>query len=493
MTARCVRTFALVVLLLACARSGVAVSGPAGPASTTEMKPRAFLPLVSQSTPLPIPTDCFRWNNQVPLQDAVDQHTCVVLQPGLWITRRQITLPAGHSLLGSGRNVSILQAAAPWIGNGGANLSEAVIHNNGQPGVSVKYLTVDANYLANDGIGASGRDMTITAVTVQLARCDGIAIAAAGWIIRDSVIQGNGAQCHTGVPGSGIYVIRQEYDAGVYSPQILNNDLHDNSGPAIDIDQVRGGLISGNTIRANAAWAAISLNASGWTVVNNDISHPLSADPTHPNHPECAVKHANNLPAGISICRQPGADAAMAVQHNTISDNRIAAGHGIRLLGADEINSTWLPRFNTIRSNDLSGSQIGCLDDFEPGPGSVGANVWAGNSCASQPVYLWRLCPNSVSNATVAGWQLGVAQPPVVQAQIDAFDANRLDGGAFVPGDWLPASSLVATNFDPTGTGTTTWADYPVTTVVRSGSWGLFRVTNAFTAPTPGACLLVFP
>lgn len=101
----------------------------------------------------------------------------------------------------------------------------------------------------------------------------------------------------------------------------------------------------------------------------------------------------------------------------------------MRLLGADETDPTWLPRFNTIRSNELSGSQIGCLDDFEPRLGPMGANVWADNSCASQPVYLWRLCPNSVSNATAASWQLGVAQPSVVQAQIDAFDANCWDGG----------------------------------------------------------------
>ena len=493
MIVRYVRAFALAVLLLACSGSEMADSGAPEPTAAAAMRPRAYLPLVSQSPPLPIPADCFRWTDQVPLQDAIDQHACVVLQPGLWTTRRQITLPAGHSLLGSGMSVSILQAAAPWIGNGVDNLSEAVIHNNGQPGVVVKYLTVDANYLASDGIGASGRDTTITAVTVRHARCDGIAIAAAGWTVQDSIIQGNGAQCHTGVPGSGIYVKRQEYDVGDYSPQILNNNLHDNSGPAIDIDQVQGGLISGNTLRANAAWAAISLNASHWTIVDNDISHPLSADPVHPNHPECAVKYANSLAAGISVCRQPGADAALLVQYNTISGNRIAAGHGVRLMGADEADPTWIPRFNTIYGNDLSGSLVGCLDDFEPGLGLVGANVWADNSCASQPVYLWRLCPNSVSSATVAGWQLGVAQPSAVQAQIDAFNAYRLDGGAFAPGDWLPAGALVATSFDPAGTGSITWASYPVATVVRSGSWGLFRVTSAFAAPTPGACLLVFP
>ena len=176
MIVRYVRAFALAVLLLACGGSEMADSGAPEPIAAAAMGPRAYLPFVSQSAPLPIPADCFRWANQIPLQTAVDQHACVVLEPGLWTTRRQITLSAGHSLLGSGMGVSILQAAAPWIGNGGDNLSEAVIHNNGRPGVIVKYLTVDANYLASDGIGASGRDMTITAVTVRHARCDGIAI-----------------------------------------------------------------------------------------------------------------------------------------------------------------------------------------------------------------------------------------------------------------------------------------------------------------------------
>lgn len=81
----------------------------------------------------------------------------------------------------------------------------------------------------------------------------------------------------------------------------------------------------------------------------------------------------------------------------------------------------------------------------------------------------------------------------MVQAQIDAFNANRLDGGAFAAGDLLPAGALIATNFDPLGSGAVGWEDYPIETVVRSGSWGIFRAISAYIAPQPGACLLVFP
>ena len=126
--------------------------------------------------------------------------------------------------------------------------------------------------------------------------------------------------------------------------------------------------------------------------------------------------------------------------------------HGIRLIGDDESNPTWVPKFSTIEDNDLSGSIVGCIDDFEPGQNQPGMNTWTGNNCAgtlnSPPVYLWRLCPNSVSNPTVAGWEMGVAEPSAVQARISEFDANRKDGGEFSPGNlfrpapWWPPTSI---------------------------------------------------
>ena len=166
-------------------------------------------------------------------------------------------------------------------------------------------------------------------------------------------------------------------------------------------------------------------------------------------------------------------------------------------MGDDETDPTWIPRFNTLQGNDLAGSVVGCLDDFDLEQGLDGMNVWASNNCDgtinSPPVYLWRLCPNSVSHATATSWQLGVAQPNLVQEQIDEFNSNRPDGGAFATGSHIPAGTLVATNFDPSGSGVTTWEKYPVSTVVRSRSWGIFQVLDSFLAPTPGACLLVFP
>lgn len=458
-----------------------------------ELSPRAYLPLVVAGKGTP----CFRWYGQIALQDAVNQYPCVEIQAGTWTTTVQISMPASHVLSGQGMDRTILKAVEPWIGNGQNSDSEAVIHNNGQPDVVIRNLTIDANNTSTDGIGAHGRNMTIDSVRVKNAKCDGIAVAAAGWVVQNSLIESNGLVCPTGLPGGGIYVIRQEYDDGIYSPKILKNHVLGNGGPAIDIDGVHGGLISGNIIRDNRAWAAISLNAGRWTISDNDISHPQGADPTHRNHPECSVKHANNLSAGISVCHQIEQSWVAGVQNNVIASNRISAGHGIRLMGADETYPEWIPRFNIVKGNDLTGSIVGCIDDFEPGQNLGGLNLWEDNNCTGNPntppVYLWRLCPNSVSSATVASWQLGEAAPSVVQAQIDAFNANRLDGGAFAPGDLLPAGALVATDFDPSNSGAVGWEDYPVETVVRSGSWGLFRAVTAYTAPQPGACLLVFP
>lgn len=329
----------------------------------SELSPRAYLPLVVAGKGTP----CFRWHGQITLQDAVNQNPCVEIQAGTWSITVQISMPAGHTLAGQGMGATTLKAVQPWIGNGQALGTEAVVHNNGQPDVVIKNLTIDANNTATAGIGAHGRNMTVDSVTVKGAKCNGIAIAAAGWVVQNSLIQGNGFVCPVEPPGSGIYIIRQEYDEGIYSPKILNNRLLDNGGPAIDIDGVQGGLISDNTIRDNRAWAAISLNASGWTIVDNDISHPQSADPLHRNHPECSVKHANNLSTGMSVCYQSHYGSTVQVRENIISGNRISAGHGIRLMGADEIHPEWIPRFNTVRDNDLAGSVVGCIDDFEPG------------------------------------------------------------------------------------------------------------------------------
>ena len=82
--------------------------------------------------------------------------------------------PQGIACLGYGAGVSTLQAVAPWIGNGGPNDAEAVVHNNGQPGVAVKSLTIDANNLSTFGIGAHGQNMMVDSVMVKNAKCDGI-------------------------------------------------------------------------------------------------------------------------------------------------------------------------------------------------------------------------------------------------------------------------------------------------------------------------------
>jgi len=331
-------------------------------------------------------SSCYAWEGQVPLQTAVNDNICVLLRSGTWTTNEQIEIPSDHRLIGEGIGVTVLKAEAPWIGNGVDSTVEAVVHNNGSQNVTIANFTVDANNLSTFGIGSSG--ITINSVQIKNAKCDGIAISGVGVVIRQSIVEDNGKGCVNPmellVPGSGIYAAKSTTDTvpAYYSPTITGNTIRNNGGPGVDIDRVWGGTFSNNTVQDNQAWAAVSIYAAGyWTIENNTIYHPPSADPTHPKHLRCMGGSSGSHSAALSICQDTGDTDQMAIYHS-IRNNRIAGWYGIRLIGNDEANLSWVPQFSTIQGNNVYGSYVGCADDHQVGQGSNnGDNVWTNNNC----------------------------------------------------------------------------------------------------------------
>lgn len=330
--------------------------------------------------------NCYLWEEQIPLQEAVNQNNCVLIQAGTWTITEQIELSANHRLIGSGMSNTTLQAVEPWAGNGTGNGSEAVVHNNGNENVLVANFTVDANDVSTFGLGSSGTNiengMSISHMAVRQAKCDGIAIAGNGVMIQDSVIEENGLDC-LGFPAAGIYAIKTTMDTlpAYYHPVIVGNVIRNNNGPGVDVDRVWGGVFSNNIVEDNQAWAAVSIYAAGhWLIENNVISHPSDANPTHLGHPMCMGGSSGNYSAAISICQDTGAKDEQAIYHS-IRNNQITGWYGIRLIGNDETQPDWVPRFTTVENNDVFGSVVGCADDYEPSQGSGGDNAWLNNNC----------------------------------------------------------------------------------------------------------------
>lgn len=338
-----------------------------------------YLPLVQ------VKKECYLWSGQVTLQDAVYQHTCVEVAEGIWTTNAQITMWSGHSLIGKGQNLTVIRAIEPWVGNGGYG-NEAVVHDNGSMGVVIANLTIDANNLSTLGIGAHGITTTVNHVTVMNAKCDGITIRGTGWRIWDSTIENNGHHCPNGLPAAGLYVTKpwENNSPTFYSPVIEGNVIRYNGGPGLDVDRVWGGTFKNNNVYDNGAWAAVSLGGSYWTLESNTIRHPASTDPTHPNHLRCEGGSAGRYSAALALCQDNGFED-QAITHNVILNNQISGWYGIRLIGNDEAYLYWVPRFNVISGNDVYGSHVGCVDDFQPGQWSSGENTWNNNNCRGTP------------------------------------------------------------------------------------------------------------
>lgn len=235
--------------------------------------------------------------------------------------------------------------------------------------------------------------------------CVGVTIGGSGTTVSNSYIgynsYPNGAQCtiSQAPPGAGVYTAVGS--ATWLNPQILNNVFESNGGPALDADGVWGGTFSGNTVRYNYGWAAVSLYGSSyWTIANNPIiSHPATGD-IQPYHPSCQTGPAGNYSAAIFLCQDTDAGNKVTIG-NIIRDNgatpgvgAVASFYGILLIGYDEPEGRpyGTPRNNQVLRNNVVGSYFGCADDFQPGQWFSDQNVWSGNNCAGPgtdvgPVY----------------------------------------------------------------------------------------------------------
>ena len=257
--------------------SAAILSTPTGGYGANSTRPTLdhtiYLPVIS------VAQDCYSWSGQISLQSAIDQFACVKVSSGVWVTTAQLTMKSGHALIGSGRDTTIIRATSPWTGNGQGvpQTAEAVVHDNGSSGVVIANITVDASSLSTFGVGASGQSTSVKNAKVINAKCDGIAIAGPNWSVIDNIIEHNGKSCPNGLPGSGIYVIKNRSE-NTYAPLIRGNVIRYNGGPALDVDRIYGGTFVNNTVYENAAWAAISLySASYWRIEDNSISQPITA------------------------------------------------------------------------------------------------------------------------------------------------------------------------------------------------------------------------
>ncbi|MCW5851712.1 MAG: right-handed parallel beta-helix repeat-containing protein [Anaerolineae bacterium] len=484
---------ASVTLFLSPQAAADTTSNLPGPATSLQTQPAlssneffVYLPFIEQH--------CFAWSEQISLQAAVDEYGCVEIQPGEWTTNRQISLKAGHELRGRGQDTTVLRAGSPWIGNGTRNDREAVVHSNGSVNVKVSNFTIDAANLSTFGLGANG--MTIQFMTVKNALCDGIAIAGPGMVIEDSIIEDNGYHCHSGVAGSGIYAVKSQENIlpARYMPHIRRNTIRHNGGPALDVDRVWGGVFEDNIVHDNAAWTAVSLySASEWTVATNEIHHPFDADPLQSNHPACWGGPFGNHPAGLAICQDSLDDDKLALR-NLVRDNYITGWYGIKTVGNDEMNILEVPRYNTFQANNVLGSYVGCIDDFEPTSGASGLNSWTNNNCNgrpdSLPLYFMVLCPSAIRRSTVEQWRVGEVDVSVVEESIARFNRERTGGGAFEVDAAIPNGVIVATNYEEAGY---SWNQFPVVPLVHYRSYGLFETTGQYNAPQAGACLTIVP
>lgn len=356
---------------------GLILSGLIAPVSTTHAQ-----------------TSCFAWSNQngMSLQQAIDMYTCVEIQPRSqqpYVISAPVTVQAGRILKGKAgfRDSTIVKAStSSWASNG----NEAVVQTtvNGTSVVTISGFTIDGSGVSTYGVGQ--RYFTADGMRIKNAKCTGIGIAGLQVTAQNNIIEFNGAGCIAVPPGAGIYATGPDIDPGPgeiidarsYNPSITGNTIENNTGPALDVNAVWGGVFSGNTVRTNnAGWAAVSLfGASDWIVENNYIHHPDTLG-GNPYHPSCkgGPNDSQGHSAAIFLCQVSDENNNYTVR-NIIRNNQVLSWYGILSIGNDEAQPYWAPRNNTFSNNTvLLGTSVPWADDFLPGQWFSDVNTWSGN------------------------------------------------------------------------------------------------------------------
>jgi parallel beta-helix repeat protein len=339
--------------------------------------------------------DCFAWAGETELSDALTQHMCVEVQPGTYELSAGVFLQPGQTLRGIDAATTILKAAATWS----FHCCDAIV-NDSQPDdpendpFVVSNLTLDGSGVATYNVCCRG--YTVEDAILTSSRCSAIGAAGRGVIARDNIMLDSAQP--TNVPGVGLVSCATggfggvDEGAAIYSEALAEdlgtliegNTILNSYGPAVDINGAWGGTFRGNVVSGNSDWAAVSLyGASHWVIENNQISHPPN-EPPQPYHPFCATGPSGGNSAGIFLCQDTDVDN-LVTTHNSILNNDTSSFYGILSVGADEIQPYWAPRNNTFIGNDVTGSNVGCADDFQPGQWFDDDNVWTDNNCDGTP------------------------------------------------------------------------------------------------------------
>lgn len=334
---------------------------------------------------------CLNWSgntnlgadNATSLNSALEAagYDCVTVAPGVYSFSSQVVVQPGKTLQADARGRVVL-TANPGFSN--ELLVTEPLGDNAQ--VTVRRLVLDGASNVNLLIGAA--DMIVADNELRGAKCAGAAVAGRNVIIANNLITDNGASCPTAPPGAGIYATANPGPTpDTWAPLIASNEIAYNGGPGIDINSAWGGVIEGNYIHDNASWAGITIVGSYWTVQLNDVFHP-STTTGHPYHPPCRGGPVGTGSAAILLCQFTDNYNQVTVQ-NLIQNNTVASRYGILLIGADEAAPYKVPRNNAIKDNSLTGSDVGCADDFQVGQWLADTNTWTGNNCSgpnTQPI-----------------------------------------------------------------------------------------------------------
>lgn len=269
---------------------------------------------------------CAPWPDGSSLQQAVNDHACVRVAAGTFLVQRQLALPPGHTLVGSGMNATVIKAdpAAFPIDGSHVVFAGSLVSSDLR---NISDLTVDGSQVAVGGLCCSSFAAQRVRVVDNL--CDGVDVNGPHVTISDSIIERSAWPAT--VPGRGSLSCAPPiwngtyYGAGLYIPpgsdtsalQIVRTTIRDNNGPAIDCWGGSGGLLSQSFVDGNAGWAALHLyeGCSGWTIADSDVRHA----PEGGFYPHTAECYPPSGPHGAAIRACKGSNNTTVVRSKLTS------------------------------------------------------------------------------------------------------------------------------------------------------------------------------
>ena len=314
--------------------------------------------------------DCADWRGSDDhWVEAVNVWPCLRLPPGLFIITKPVRLSQGHRLIGQGDATVIKADPQRWSGI----VSEGVVIVESSKDVNVGHLTLDGSGVAAYLIG--GFNFTIENADLRNGRSGAVGIAGTGVVIKssrlhaiakDTVVEGKGlfnceylASQRVGLPlCTAIYAQGGAEGTGTrdFAPQIIDSEIFDVVGPAIDINRVNGGLLLHSRVTATSGWAAVSLyGSSGWNIRENRISMRHTASWQIDSH-KVLTRHGRSAAVFIGTDEE-----VLPARRNIIEENDLDGSFGVEIIGDPARGIR--PSQNVVRRNTYSGSVVRCVSD----------------------------------------------------------------------------------------------------------------------------------